>query len=125
MSLLRATSAQRQTSAGKQMRHASLEQIKPLLEMLRANRALEEVRALHFEVKGEEFLHFHDYPHGVVADVRLANRSVRLGVSSASEHAELLAHIEDCLETGRLAGAGSRASAREEAARLGEVECLT
>ena len=81
------------------MRPASLEQIKPLLEILRANRALEEVRPLHFEVKGEEFLHFHDYPHGVVADVRLANRIVRLPVSSPAGHAELLAQIEDCLET--------------------------
>jgi len=58
------------------MRPASLEQIKALLEILRANRALEEVRPLHFEVKGEE-----------------------LPVSSPTEHAELLAQIEDCLET--------------------------
>jgi transposase, IS5 family len=48
----------------KHQRYAHAKQFK------RANRALNEIRPLHFEVKGEEFLHFHDYPHGVFWDDR-------------------------------------------------------
>jgi hypothetical protein len=81
------------------MRQASLDQIAPLLEVLRAHPALEEVRPLMFHLHGRDFLHFHDYPDGVAADVRLATRVVRMRVASEVEQAELLGQIEDCLTT--------------------------
>ena len=81
------------------MRQASLDQIAPLLEVLRAHPALEEVRPLMFHLYGCDFLHFHDYPDGVAADVRLATRVVRMRVASEMEQAELLGQIEDCLTT--------------------------
>ena len=79
------------------MRQASLDQIAPLVDVLRANPALEEVRPLTFNLNGREFLHFHDYPHGVTADVRLTRRVVRMRVVSEAEQAELLGQIDDCL----------------------------
>jgi hypothetical protein len=81
------------------MKQASLDQIAPLLKVLRTHPALEEVRPLTFHLRGREFLHFHDYPDGVVADVRLATRVVRMRVASGMEQAELLGQIEDCLTT--------------------------
>ena len=79
------------------MRQESLERIAPLLEVLRANAALREVRPTFFHLNGRDFVHFHEYPEGVVADVRLTTGVVRLPVSSLLEQAELLERIEDAL----------------------------
>lgn len=79
------------------MRQVSLDQIAPLLEVLRANPALVEVRPTMFHLNGREFLHFHDYPNAVWADVRLTKRTVRMRVSSPMEKADLLAQIDACL----------------------------
>jgi hypothetical protein len=79
------------------MRQASLDQIAPLLDVLRANPALEEVAPMMFHLDGRDFVHFHDYPDGVAADVRLARRVVRMRVASAAEQAELLEQIDECL----------------------------
>lgn len=81
------------------MRQTSLEKIGPLLEMLRANSALEEVRPTMFHLNGRDFVHFHDYSDGVVADVRLSKRVVRMPVSSPEEQAELLDQIDECLSS--------------------------
>ena len=77
------------------MRQASLEQIAPLLAVLRASPAVEEVRPLTFHLNGRDFVHFHDDPDGVEADVRLATGVLRMRV--ATDPAGLLGHIEDCL----------------------------
>ena len=79
------------------MRQATLDRIAPLLEVLRAHPALREVRPTEFELDGREFLHFHDDPDGVVADVRLAEGRVSMPVSSSSEQAELLDRIDHTL----------------------------
>ncbi len=52
-----------------------------------------------FYLKSRAFLHFHDDPSGIFADVRLADEFIRLPVTSPSEQADLLAVIEDCLST--------------------------
>jgi hypothetical protein len=81
------------------MKHAgpnALARISPLLEELRARPVLRERRPGVFELKSRAFLHFHDDPHGVFADVRLAADFVRLPVTSRSEQADLLERI-DCL----------------------------
>jgi hypothetical protein len=77
------------------MRQASLEQIGPLLAVLRAHPAVDEVRPLTFHLDGRDFVHFHDDPGGVEADVRLAEGVLRMRV--ASDPAGLLGHIEECL----------------------------
>lgn len=79
------------------MRQAVLEQIAPLLALLRANPALVEIRPTAFHLDGRDFVHFHDERNEVVADVRLARGVVRMPVGTAVEQAELLGQIDDCL----------------------------
>jgi hypothetical protein len=79
------------------MRRATLDRIAPLLDVLRAHPALLEVRPTEFQLHGRDFLHFHDEPDGVVADVRLAEGRVSMPVSSSSEQAEFLERIDHTL----------------------------
>ena len=84
------------------MRHAgpaTLARIAPLLDELRARPELRERRPGCFELGSRAFLHFHDDPAGIFADVRLGGDFVRLPVSSRSEQADLLDRIDDCLST--------------------------
>jgi hypothetical protein len=84
------------------MKHAgpaTLARIVPLLEDLRARHALRETRPGVFSLHGRAFLHFHDDPSGVFADVRLADAFVRMPVTSAAEQSELLDRIDDCLSS--------------------------
>jgi hypothetical protein len=81
------------------MKQATLDGIAPVLAELRAHPALSEVRPTEFEVDGREFLHFHDEPDGVVADVRLAEGRVSMSVSSRAEQAELLERIDESLSS--------------------------
>ena len=79
------------------MKRATLDRIAPLLDALRAHPALLEVRPTEFQLEGRDFLHFHDEPDGVVADVRLAEGRVSMPVSSSSEQAEFLDRIDQTL----------------------------
>jgi hypothetical protein len=82
------------------MKHAgpdTLARIAPLLAELRARNALRERRPGSFELKSRAFLHFHDDPSGVFADVRLAGDFVRMPVTSRAQQAELLDRIDACL----------------------------
>jgi len=84
------------------MKHAgprTFDRISPLLEKLRARPALREKRPGVFYLKSRAFLHFHDDPVGIFADVRLADEFVRLPVTSESQQADLLERIDDCLST--------------------------
>lgn len=77
----------------------TLERIVPLLEELRTRPALREKRPGIFYLGSRAFLHFHDDPSGIFADVRLADEFVRLPVTSDSEQSDLLERIDDCLTT--------------------------
>jgi len=84
------------------MKHAgpgTLARISPLLQELRARPVLRETRPGVFELNSRAFLHFHDDPSGIFADVRLADDFVRLPVTSLSEQSDLLERIDDCLST--------------------------
>ena len=84
------------------MKHAGLRtlaRISPLLEELRARPALSEKRPGVFYLKSRSFLHFHDDPVGIFADVRLADEFVRLPVTSDPQQSDLLERIDDCLST--------------------------
>ena len=84
------------------MKHAgpdALARISPLLAELRSRPVLRERRPGIFELKHRAFLHFHDDPSGIFADVRLAEGFVRLPVTSRSEQADLLDRIDECLST--------------------------
>ena len=79
------------------MKHAgatALETLSDLLESLRTRTALIERRPGIFYVSGRAFLHFHEDPAGLFADLRLANDWHRFPVNSPGERAELLAVID-------------------------------
>lgn len=82
------------------MKHAGprvFARIAPLLEELRARTVLREMRPGVFYLKSRSFLHFHDDPSGIFADVRLADEFVRLLVTTDSEQADLLERIDGCV----------------------------
>jgi hypothetical protein len=82
------------------MKHAGpgvLARISSLLEQLRARSVLREGRPGVFELKSRAFLHFHDDPSGIYADVRLAEGFVRLPVTSSSQQSDLLERVDDCV----------------------------
>jgi hypothetical protein len=81
------------------VKRTTLELITPLLEELRRHPALHEVRPTQFHVNGRDFLHFHDAPDGVFADIRLAKGFRRLPVTSRSEQSELLGLVDDLLSS--------------------------
>lgn len=102
------------------MKHAgpaTLERIAPLLAELRARSALREPRPGVFTLKSRAFLHFHDDPAGVFADVRLADEFVRLPVTSRSEQADLLERIDDCLSAVESRAGDRRRRSRRRGAR--------
>jgi hypothetical protein len=79
------------------MKTEMLQAIEPLLVLLRSNAALVEVKPQVFHHNGQDFVHFHESPQGIVADVRLARGQVRLSATSAVDQAELLDLIEQAL----------------------------
>ena len=82
------------------MKHAgpaTLARISPLLEELRARSVLRERRPGVFYLKSRAYLHFHDDPSGIFADVRLTDEFVRLPVTSRSEQSDLLERIDHCV----------------------------
>lgn len=82
------------------MKHAgpaTLARVAPLLEALRARPVLRETRPGVFHLESRAFLHSHDDPSGIFADVRLADGFVRLPVTSRSQQSDLLERIEACL----------------------------
>jgi len=84
------------------MKHAgpsTLARIAPLLEELRVRPALRERRPGVFSLGSRAFLHFHDDPRGIFADVRLADAFVRRPVTTRSQQADLLEEIDACLSS--------------------------
>ena len=79
------------------MKHAgpdTLRRLAPLLARLRLLPGLVEKRPGCFYRKGQAWLHFHDDPAGVFADVRLEGADFsRLPVNSADEQSALLARL--------------------------------
>ena len=87
------------------MKHAGPETIKrlaDLLTQLRQRALLKEKTPGTFYVKSKAFLHFHDDPAGIFADVKLDMEDYsRYRINTAAEQAALLAKIDKCLATQR------------------------
>lgn len=79
------------------MKHASpdtLAALQPLLERLRQVGDLVEREPGVFYRRGMAFLHFHEDPAGLFADVKLAGATfTRWPVNTADERAELLVQV--------------------------------
>ena len=85
------------------MKHASgntLLSIAPLLAELRRIGALRERTPGAFYRGSGAFLHFHEDPAGVFADVKVAETGfTRVPVSTAEQQAELLVLVEEALRS--------------------------
>jgi hypothetical protein len=79
------------------MKHAgaaAFEALSDLLDRLRSRTALTERRPGIFYVSGKAFLHFHEDPAGLFADLRVGNDWQRFPVNSPDERAGLLAVVD-------------------------------
>ena len=82
------------------MRHVNeddLDRLEPLLVELREFEGLKEKKRGVFYRKSRAFLHFHDDPTGLYADVRLAVDFERFRVSTKAERGTLLKRIRGTL----------------------------
>jgi hypothetical protein len=78
------------------VRHAraqALDELEPFLERLRAVPGLVEKTRGVFYVRSRAFLHFHEDPSGMHADVRLGSNFSRVRVETAEERDALLERI--------------------------------
>ena len=82
------------------MRHAKdehLDRLESLLDALRELEGLKEKKRGVFYRKSRAFLHFHDDPTGLYADVRLDELFERYRVSTKAEQRHLLGRIRSAL----------------------------
>ncbi len=82
------------------MKHAgaaALDRLDPVLRRVRAHLQLREKTRGVFYLQGRAFLHFHEDPKGLFADLRVRDGWRRVRVSTAAERARLLRRIGACL----------------------------
>jgi hypothetical protein len=82
------------------MKHAggdALDRLEPLLTELRALAGLREKSRGVFYRRTRAFLHFHEDPTGLFADVRFADDFERVNVTSAAEQDALLRRVQEQL----------------------------
>ena len=83
------------------MKHASesaLDRLGDLLEALRRHAALRERKRGIFYRKSTAFLHFHEDPKGLFADLKVGGAFERLPVTSSEQRAELLTKVGTLLD---------------------------
>jgi hypothetical protein len=77
----------------------ALDRLEPLLQSLRALDGLVEKKRGVFYRRSKAFLHFHEDPAGLFADVRLTGPDFdRLRVSTRAEQQGLVRRVRCCLE---------------------------
>jgi hypothetical protein len=84
----------------KAVRHAgpdALDRLEPLLQQLRALPGLREKSRGAFYRRSRAFLHFHEDPSGLFADVRFGDDFERTSVTGAEEQANLLRRVREAL----------------------------
>ncbi len=82
------------------MKHAgpeALAKLKPLLGELRKREPLREKRPGIFNLRSRAFLHFHEDPTGLFADVRLTDGFSRHPVDTSVQRNQILRKIDRCL----------------------------
>jgi hypothetical protein len=78
-------------------RAAALTELAPLLAELRCEPRLKERGTGIFYARGKAFLHFHEDPAGLFADVKKDDDWLRLPVNSAAERKVLLKCVAELL----------------------------
>jgi hypothetical protein len=84
------------------MKHAgegTLQQLSDLLDQIRQRPGLKEKKLGIFYRKSKSFLHFHEDPAGMFADVSAGERFHRYPVNTAKERRALLAAIDRALKS--------------------------
>jgi hypothetical protein len=79
------------------MKHASaqtLQQLSDLLDQIRQRKGLKEKKLGIFYRRSKSFLHFHDDPAGIFADLTVGETFDRYPVNTAKERKALLAAID-------------------------------
>jgi len=87
----------------REVRHATaaaLDELEPMLARLRRLDGLVEKQRGVFYRRSRAFLHFHEDPSGLHADVRLTTEFERLRVQTQDEQEALIADIERVLAEG-------------------------
>lgn len=87
------------------MKHAgsaALQTLAPLLQKVRKHTLapgarLREKKLGTFYLKSKAFLHFHEDPAGMFADVKLGNDFIRFRATTPREQRELIARIDEHL----------------------------
>ena len=82
------------------MKHASsgsLDSLDPLLDQLREIAGLKEKQRGVFYLKSKAFLHFHEDPAGLFADLRASGDWQRYPVTTAGERNALLRSVRQAL----------------------------
>ena len=85
------------------MKHASpetLARLETLRALLRQRDGLRERRPGVFHLKSRSFLHFHEDPAGVFADVKLGDEFQRFRVTTQREQRALVRRIDEHLSRG-------------------------
>jgi hypothetical protein len=78
-------------------REAALDELEPLLSQLRTLTELVEKKRGVFYRRSKAFLHFHEDPSGLHADLRLTTDFERFRVQTLAEQRELLKKVKRCL----------------------------
>ena len=81
------------------MRHETNETLEMLLNFLRSYEILSEMKPTNFHLNGKGFIHFHDEPDGLWADIFLSKGRLRMPANTASEQADVIGTIETTLES--------------------------
>ena len=85
------------------MKHAglsALDRLEDLLAEIRTHAELREKKQGVFYRKSKAFLHFHEDPAGLLADIRGGHDFDRFPVNTGKEQEELLMHIGSLLSDG-------------------------
>ncbi len=72
-------------------------ELQAILGELRAYESLTERSPGAFDLGRRHFLHFHETPDGIVADVFLSRGRVRMPATSSAEQAELMAVVDEAV----------------------------
>ena len=81
------------------MRHETNETLEMLLNFLKSYEILSEMKPTNFHLNGKGFIHFHDEPDGLWADIFLSKGRLRMPANTASEQADVIGTIETTLES--------------------------